>query len=36
MSVLVIAEHDNTAINASTLPTVAAAKQLDSDIHIPW
>ncbi len=34
MSVLVIAEHDNTALKPNTLSTIAAAKQLDSDIHV--
>ncbi len=34
MSVLVIAEHDNTAIKASTLPTITAARALDSDVHV--
>ena len=34
MSILVIAEHDNNALKASTLPTVAAAKALGGDIHV--
>ncbi|MCB9996004.1 MAG: electron transfer flavoprotein subunit alpha/FixB family protein [Rhodospirillales bacterium] len=34
MSILVIAEHDNATLNASTLPTVAAAKTLGGDIHV--
>lgn len=34
MSILVIAEHNNTRIKASTLNTVAAAKQLGDDIHL--
>ena len=34
MSVLVIAEHDNTTIAGATLHTVAAATQLDADVHV--
>jgi electron transfer flavoprotein alpha subunit len=35
MSVLVLAEHDNTTLTAGTLSAVAAAKQVgDSDLHI--
>jgi len=34
MATLVIAEHDNTKLNQSTLNTVTAAKQLDDDITI--
>lgn len=34
MSVLVIAEHDNQSLKASTLSTVTAASQLDADIHL--
>ena len=34
MSILVIAEHDNNDLKGSTLNTVAAAKNLDGDIHI--
>ena len=34
MSILVIAEHDNTSIRPSTLNTVAAAKLLGDDIHL--
>lgn len=39
MSILIIAEHDNTQLKAATLNTVTAAKklaalQLDSEIHI--
>ncbi|MDA7802393.1 FAD-binding protein [Gammaproteobacteria bacterium] len=34
MSILVIAEHDNNNLKGSTLNTVAAAKNLDGDIHI--
>lgn len=33
MSILVIAEHDNTTLNASTLSTLAAAGRLGDDIH---
>jgi electron transfer flavoprotein alpha subunit len=34
MSVLVIAEHDNSELKASTLNTITAAKQLDDDVHV--
>ena len=34
MSILVIAEHDNTTIRPSTLNTIAAAKLLGDDIHL--
>ncbi len=34
MPVLVIAEHDNSGIKASTLPTVTAAKKLSGDVHV--
>ncbi|NBC33483.1 MAG: electron transfer flavoprotein subunit alpha/FixB family protein [Alphaproteobacteria bacterium] len=34
MSVLVIAEHDNSSLRASTLCTVTAAAQLGDDIHV--
>jgi electron transfer flavoprotein alpha subunit len=34
MSVLVLAEHDNTQIKAATLNTVTAALALDSDVHV--
>ena len=34
MSVLVIAEHDNSHLNANTLNTVQAATQLGDDVHI--
>ena len=34
MSILVIAEHDNTSIRPSTLNTIAAAKVLGDDIHL--
>lgn len=34
MSILVIAEHDNTVLKPSTLNTVSAATKIDGDIHI--
>lgn len=34
MTVLVVAEHDNTQLKNSTLNTITAAKQLSRDIHI--
>lgn len=34
MSILVIAEHDNAELNASTLNTVAAASQIGGDVHV--
>ncbi|NML29223.1 electron transfer flavoprotein subunit alpha/FixB family protein, partial [Zoogloea dura] len=34
MTVLVIAEHDNTGLKAATLNTVAAAAKLGGDIHV--
>jgi electron transfer flavoprotein alpha subunit len=34
MSVLVIAEHDNTKLKVATLNVVAAAIQIDSDVHV--
>ena len=34
MSILVIAEHDNTKLKGSTLNTVAAAGNLNGDIHV--
>ncbi len=34
MSILVIAQHDNNALNASTLHTVAAAAQIGGEIHV--
>ena len=34
MSVLVIAEHDNAALGAATLNTIAAARELDEDVHV--
>lgn len=34
MSVLVIAEHDNNEIKPATLSTIAAARKIDSDVHL--
>ena len=34
MSILVIAEHDNASLKASTLNTVAAAQKIGGDIHL--
>ncbi|MFM7483122.1 MAG: electron transfer flavoprotein subunit alpha/FixB family protein, partial [Burkholderiaceae bacterium] len=34
MTALVIAEHDNASLKASTLNTVAAASQCTSDVHV--
>jgi len=34
MTVLVVAEHDNTSIKPATLNAVAAASQIDSDVHV--
>ena len=34
MSVLVIAEHDNQGIKPATLNTVAAAAQIESEVHV--
>ncbi len=34
MSILVVAEHNNAALNASTYPTVTAATKLGGDVHI--
>ncbi len=34
MSILVIAEHDNSNLKPATLNTVAAAKELNGEIHI--
>ena len=34
MSVLVIAEHDNAALAAATLNTIAAARELGGDVHL--
>ncbi|HEY7804360.1 MAG TPA: electron transfer flavoprotein subunit alpha/FixB family protein, partial [Orrella sp.] len=34
MSVLVIAEHDNAQLKGATLNVVAAAAQIDADVHV--
>jgi electron transfer flavoprotein alpha subunit len=34
MTILVIAEHDNTSIKAATLNTVAAAAKVGGDVHV--
>jgi electron transfer flavoprotein alpha subunit len=34
MAILVIAEHNNAVLAAATLNTVAAAQQIDGDIHL--
>ena len=34
MSILVIAEHDNTNLKGATLNTVAAAKEIGDDISL--
>ncbi len=34
MTILVIAEHDNTHLKGATLNTIAAASKLDGDIHV--
>lgn len=34
MSILVIAEHDNSVLKAATLNTVAAAKKIGGEIHV--
>ena len=34
MTILVIAEHDNTALKAATLNTVAAGRKIGGDIHV--
>ena len=34
MSVLVLAEHDNTELSAATLNTVTAAAKMDADVHL--
>ncbi|SEJ85167.1 electron transfer flavoprotein subunit alpha/FixB family protein [Paraburkholderia diazotrophica] len=34
MTILVIAEHDNVALRAATLNTVAAAQKIGGDIHV--
>jgi electron transfer flavoprotein alpha subunit len=34
MSILVVAEHDNSALKAATLNTIAAAAEIGGDIHV--
>ena len=34
MSVLVIAEHDNSVLKSATLNTIAAAQKMDADVHV--
>ena len=34
MTILVLAEHNNTDIKSSTLNTISAASQIDQDIHV--
>ena len=34
MSILVVVEHDNQSVNAATLNTLAAARQIGGDIHL--
>ena len=34
MSVLIIVEHDNKSLKPATLNTVAAASQIDADVHV--
>jgi len=34
MTILVIAEHDNTSVKAATLNTVAAARKIGGDVHV--
>ena len=34
MSVLVLAEHDNASLGFATLNAIAAAQQMDSDVHV--
>ncbi|MGB1182146.1 MAG: electron transfer flavoprotein subunit alpha/FixB family protein [Candidatus Puniceispirillaceae bacterium] len=34
MSILVVVEHDNQAVNTATLNTLAAAQQIGGDIHL--
>ncbi|WP_422411997.1 MULTISPECIES: electron transfer flavoprotein subunit alpha/FixB family protein [unclassified Endozoicomonas] len=34
MAILVVAEHDNAALGAATLNTVAAARQIGDDVHV--
>ncbi|EUC14129.1 Electron transfer flavoprotein alpha/beta-subunit, partial [Burkholderia sp. BT03] len=34
MTILVIAEHDNAALKAATLNTVAAAQKIGGGVHV--
>ena len=34
MTILVIAEHDNAALKAATLNTVAATQKIGGDVHV--
>jgi len=34
MSILVVAEHDNSALKAATLNTIAAARAIGDDVHV--
>ena len=34
MSVLVVAEHDNSELKSFTLNTVNAASKIDTDVHV--
>ncbi|MCB1757893.1 MAG: FAD-binding protein [Gammaproteobacteria bacterium] len=34
MGILVVADHDNTAVNAGTLSTITAAASLGSEVHV--
>ena len=34
MTILVLAEHNNTDIKSSTLNTISAASEIDQDIHV--
>ena len=34
MAILVLAEHNNAALGAATLNTLAAAQQIGGDIHV--
>ncbi|MCH2548350.1 MAG: electron transfer flavoprotein subunit alpha/FixB family protein, partial [Alphaproteobacteria bacterium] len=34
MAVLVIADHDNAELNPATLKTIAAARQIETDVHV--
>lgn len=34
MAILVLADHDNKTLNPATLKTIAAAQQIDADVHV--